>query len=412
MRRSENRLGRQGGLESRPVPPARDSVLRRRHGIYPTPPALVGYLVRSVHRLLQSRFGWSAGLADPRVRLLDPAAGTLPFLRAAWRLALEACWHQGGDPQELLATHLLPSSLGVEILPEIHARGIAAVHRLLALYGHPLAPETPLPLLRGDSLEAAPVRDFPANVVLGNPPWRGRSGPAGEWITGLIADYFQVDGQPLGERNSKWLHDDAVRFLRLAQWKIAQAGEGIAALVLPHTGLDAPTFRGLRASLLASFEEIYALDLHGNYRKQERSPEGGADENVFPGVAQGVALLVLVKRPGLPKRVLRADLYGRRREKLAVLVAAHTGTTAWTPVEPGAPFFLFGASGRQIERDFRRGLPLPAIFPRFSTGVITGCDALAIHFDRQRLEERIGALREAPEPDRRLSSDAWEQLRN
>jgi hypothetical protein len=91
--------------------PTRNPARQRRHGIYPTPPALVGYLVRSVHRLLQARFGWSAGLADPRVRLLDPAAGAMPFLRAAWRLALEACWHQGGEPRELLAPNLAPALL-------------------------------------------------------------------------------------------------------------------------------------------------------------------------------------------------------------------------------------------------------------------------------------------------------------
>ncbi|HEV7506564.1 MAG TPA: hypothetical protein VGS07_16805 [Thermoanaerobaculia bacterium] len=38
-------------------------------------------------------------------------------------------------------------------------------------------------------------------------------------------------GQPLGERNPKWLQDDYVKFLRLAQWKIDQAGEGIVAFV-------------------------------------------------------------------------------------------------------------------------------------------------------------------------------------
>jgi predicted helicase len=306
---------------TRPVLPDRNPARQRRHGIYPTPPALVGYLVRSVHRLLQSRFGWSTGLADPRVRLLDPAAGAMPFLRAAWRLALEACWHQGGDPRELLAAHLLPHSLGVELLPDVHARGTAALRRVLALYGDPPAPEAPLPfLLLGDSLApTAPIRDFPANVILGNPPWRGRSGPGGEWMKQLLADYFKVDGQPLRERNSKWLNDDAVRFLRLTQWKIEQSGEGIAALVLPHTGLDAPTFRGLRGALLDSFDEVYALDLHGNRRKRETSPDGGADENVFRGVLQGVALLVLVKRPGLVRRLLRADLYGVRRDKLRIL---------------------------------------------------------------------------------------------
>src|SRR5436309_2761870 len=50
---------------------------RRRHGVYATPPPVVGYLVRSVHRLLQERLGWAAGLAACRVRLLDPTAGRL-----------------------------------------------------------------------------------------------------------------------------------------------------------------------------------------------------------------------------------------------------------------------------------------------------------------------------------------------
>ena len=130
----------------------------------------------------------------------------------------------------------------------------------------------------------------------------------------------------MGERNSKWLNDDAVRFLRLAQWKIEQAGEGIAALVLPHTSLEAPTFRGLRGSLLKSFDEIYALDLHGNRRKGERGPAGEPDENVFSRVSQGAAIFLLVKKPGLQKRVLRSDLYGSRREKLAVLATTHAGT--------------------------------------------------------------------------------------
>ena len=74
---------------SRPGEPLSPSS-RRRHGVYATPPPLVGYLVRSIHRLLQEKLGWVAGLADPRVRLLDPAAGTMNFVRAAWRLALEA----------------------------------------------------------------------------------------------------------------------------------------------------------------------------------------------------------------------------------------------------------------------------------------------------------------------------------
>ncbi len=295
---------------------------KRRYGVYITPPALVEYLVRSAHRLVQERLGWEGGLADSRVRLLDPAAGTMSFLRAAWRLALEATWHLGGEREVCLREHLLPHSLAVELLPELHARGLANLARMVRAHGCAVDPAE-LPSICGDALAPAPaLRDFPANVILGNPPWGPGAGKTGGWIDGLLADYFQVDGEPLRERNRKWLQDDAIRFLRLSQWKIEQAGEGIAALVVPHNSLDAPTFRGLRASLLRTFEEIYVLDLHGNGRKAERSPTGGPDENVFPGIRQGVAVLLLVKRQGLRRRVWHADLYGDRRHKLAALRAA------------------------------------------------------------------------------------------
>jgi type ISP restriction-modification system protein len=380
--------------------------IRRELGVYSTPSPLAGYLARSLHRLLQSRFGWSNGLADPRVRLLDPAAGSMNFLRAAWRLALEDGWHRGVEARDLLREHLLPHSLGVEILPEAHARGASTLRRFLRVYGYEIGSGERLPTLLGDALAPVPeVRDFPANVVLGNPPWRGRSTPAGDWIAGLVADYFQVEGEPLGESNSKWLHDVALKFLRLAQWKIEAAGEGIAALVLPHNGLDAPTFRGLRRSLLDTFDEIYALDLHGNRRKREQGPEGGPDENVFAGIAQGVAVFLLLRQPGLPKRVLRADLYGRRRDKLVTLAATHVGTTHWQTVEPTGPAFLFVVGDERLEREYRGGWALPEIFPVHSTGVITGRDALATDLDRQTLIERLTS------PGGRLDAAQREQLR-
>ena len=300
----------------------------------------------------------------------------------------------------------------MELLPAAHARGTAALRRFLAACGYPLDPDTPLPALLGDSLTpAAAVRDFPANVVLGNPPWRSRSGPRGEWISALLADYFQVDGHPLGERNSKWLHDDAVRFLRLAQWKVEQAGEGIAALVLPHTAFEAPTFRGLRGSLLACFDEVYALDLHGNQRKREQNPGGGADENVFQGVAQGAALLVLVKRPGLAKRLLRADLYGARADKLRTLAAAHVGTTGWEEIHPRPTAYLFTSADERLEQEYLRGIPLPEIFPVSTTGVITGRDEMATDLDWKTLIGKLGALRQAGEPGLVLDAKRWEALR-
>jgi len=61
-----------------------------------------------------------------------------------------------------------------------------------------------------------------------------------------------------------------VKFIRFAQWRIEQTGHGILAFVTNHGYLDNPTFRGMRESLLHSFDTIYLLDLHGNSKKKER----------------------------------------------------------------------------------------------------------------------------------------------
>jgi len=365
----------------------------RKRGIYATPPPLVGYVARSVDRLLVERFGRTEGLADRDVRLLDPAAGPMNFVIEACRLAIE----RGNAPG--------PRFAGVELVPEEHAKGVAAMRSFLTAHG---SAHQSVPLYLADSLSGpAPwSRQHVGGILiaLGNPPWRGHSANDGLWIRTLLRSYrlpdgrrdegyFRVDGAPLGERNPKWLADDYVKFLRAAQWAVDRTGLGIVAFVVNHTCLDAPTFRGVRRSLLRTFEEIYVLDLHGNRRKRERSPDGGRpDEGVFSGVAQGAAVLLLVKHPALAKRVFRADLYGTRTEKLRVLGTWDAATTPWRQIRPRAPLYLFAATDAQVDREFRRGLSLPEIFPVHSPGVITGRDSLFTGIDRRTLEERIASL--------------------
>jgi predicted helicase len=66
-----------------------------------------------------------------------------------------------------------------------------------------------------------------------------------------------------------------VKFLRFAQWKIQKSGHGIVGMITNHSYLDNPTFRGMRQSLMKTFDEIYILDLHGNSLKKETAPDGG-----------------------------------------------------------------------------------------------------------------------------------------
>jgi len=332
---------------------------------------LVRYVVRSVHLLLQSRLGLAGGLGDPGVRLLDPAAGSMNFIRAAWRIVLES------------ACPGMAHFTGIELLPDLHARGRATLRRFLNVIGCDAGPAR-ISTVNADALAPAPeILDHSFNVIVGNPPWRGRSSHHGPWMAGLLRDYFQMEGPR--ERNPKWLQDDYVKFLRLAQWLIeeSEGSEGIIAFVLNHNFLEAPTFRGLRRSLLATFQEIYVLDLHGNARRKESG-------NVFRGVAQGAAVLFLVRKPGLPQRVLRADLHGSRREKLATLGRTDALTTAWTQVSPRPPAFLLIHGDRAIEREYERGLSIPDIFPLHGAGIVTGCDAERTALDRDTLRTRFG----------------------
>ena len=137
-------------------------------------------------------------------------------------------------------------------------------------------------------------RDDPILVVLGNPPYSGISANRGQWITDLIKDYRFVDGKPLGEKKV-WLADDYVKFIRFGQWRIERKGQGVLGLITNHGFLDNPTFRGMRQSLMKTFSDIYVLDLHGSSKKNEVSPSGKVDNNVFD-IQQGVAISCFVKR--------------------------------------------------------------------------------------------------------------------
>ena len=66
-----------------------DPAERERRGVYYTPEPVVGYIVRSLHEILKTRFGKPDGLADRGVTLLDPAAGTMTFIAKAAQTAVD-----------------------------------------------------------------------------------------------------------------------------------------------------------------------------------------------------------------------------------------------------------------------------------------------------------------------------------
>ena len=213
------------------------------------------------------------------------------------------------------------------------------------------------------------------------------------WIGELIEYYKVIDGQWLDEKNPKWLQDDYVKFIRFAQWKIDQNGEGVLGFITNHSYLDNPTFRGMRQSLMTSFDEIYVLDLHGNSLKKERCPDGSKDENVFD-IRQGVAISLFIKKKGLKKKVLHSECWGLREGKYDWLLGNDIKTTEWQEIKPKSPFYLFIPMEEAFLEAYSKYPKITEIFPTNSIGIVTSRDDFVIDFDRQPLVGRIKVFRD------------------
>ena len=397
-----------------------DPVLREQRGVYFTPEPVVGYIVRSVDSLLRSHFGRRDGLASDSVHILDPATGTGSFLLAVVEQIHETMRGQRGIWPDYVRRQLLPRLHGFELLMAPYT----LAHMRLGLYlgekGCPLGEDDRLNILLTNSLDrgvkkeeqlwedhivaeanaAAEVKnDKPIMVVLGNPPYSGHSANKGDWIRELLRDYYKVDGAALKERNPKWLQDDYVKFIRFGQWRIEQNGEGVLAFITNHSWLDNPTFRGMRQSLLNSFSEIYVLDLHGNSKKKETTPEGNRDDNVFD-IQQGVSIAFFIKQRDHcgPARVFHSDLWGLRREKYDVLNASNFEDMDWQELVPQSPSYFFVPFDYEGWRVYEQGWKVTDIFPVNSVGIVTSRDKFVLDFDRESLCERFAIFRDQKRP--------------
>ncbi len=414
-----------------------DPATRERRGVYYTPEPVVKYIVKSVHHLLKSRFGLRDGLADPAVTVLDPAAGTLTFPAEAIRLAVQEYVEKYGEggKQGFIRDQILKNYYALELMMAPYAIGHMKISYLLESLGYHLQEEDSFQLYLTNTLEmedieqisipgisslseesrlAGKVKREPILVIMGNPPYSGSSSNRNDWTEKLLKEdldgaqsYYSVDGEPLGERNPKMLQDDYVKFLRFAQWKIHKAGQGIVAMITNHSYLDNPTFRGMRQSLLKTFDEILILDLHGNSLKKETAPDGGKDENVFD-IRMGVAIALFVKGKETTQSKTKAyhsDLFGIRSRKYNRLNNGQLNETTWTEIQPKSKFFFFLPRDSSGETAFYSYPPITEIFIEFSSGIKTHRDNFVYDFDKDALLRRINQFR-----DLSISDDMIRQI--
>ena len=398
-----------------------DAEGRVNRGVYYTRPPIISYIVRSVDILLKTKLGKVDGLADDTALVLDPATGTGGFL-------LETLTHihqyvtdtyGSGYWQQYVNGKLVKRLSGFEILVASYTIAHLKLSLFLQDQGWNPTDTERLCIYLTNTLEEAQEketipfagfiaeeaneavsikRDKPILAIIGNPPWSRKSANPSRhksgkltFIGNLIEDYKKVDGKPFDD-NFQPLQADYVKFIRWAQWRIEKNGEGVIGYVVRDSFLDGPTFRGMRQSLINSFNAIYLLNLHGNPFSKEAVPDGEKDENVFE-ILQGVSILLCVKERdnSTPAKVYYADMWGNRTKKYQMLLNTDIQSTAWTKLHPTSPLHLFVPQHivKEREREYKHRWAISDIFSKGVTGLFTGKDELTIQRDPELVREII-----------------------
>ena len=398
---------------------AYDPSIRDKRGVFYTPEPVVGYIVRSINQILKTHFDIADGLAGENVTLLDPAGGTLTFPAEAIKLAVTEYTEKygSGGKTKLIKNQILNNFYAFELMMAPYAIGHLKMSFLFEELGYRLSDDERFKLYLTNTLEMEDLEQVqipglsslseeshlagevkkkqPILVIFGNPPYSGISSNMNEWTEKLLKQnidgaqsYYEVDGKPLGEKKL-WLQDDYVKFLRFAQWKIQAAGFGIVGMITNHSYLDNPTFRGMRQSLMNTFNEIYIIDLHGNSLKKETCPDGSKDENVFD-IRQGTAIALFIKQKDKKGcNVYHVDQYGLREKKYKWLDSKKFEIKNYQSIYPKSPWYFFVPRDVDKIQEYLKWKPINEIFPVNVTGIVTARDSFVIDFDKNRLRNRI-----------------------
>jgi predicted helicase len=415
-----------------------DPRLRKARGVWYTPHPVVNFIVRAVDDILKTEFGLAEGLANTsktkikvqlqetdkrykdniktveeevhRVQILDPATGTGTFLAEVIKQIHKGFEGQQGIWSNYVETHLLPRLNGFELLMASYAMAHLQLDLLLTETGYKPKTNQRFRVFLTNSLEESHPdtgtlfanwlsteaneankikRDTPVMVVMGNPPYSISSSNKGEWILKLIDDYKKG----LNERKIN-LDDDYVKFIRYGQYFIERNGSGILAYISNNSFIDGITHRQMRKHLLECFDKIYILDLHGNAKKKEVSPDGSPDQNVFD-IMQGVAVNIFVKT-GKKKNnelgsVFHLDLFGSRNKKYDWLLDSDFNSLRYNKIDFHSPYFFFVP--KQIRNtNYDSWFSLNEIFQDYNSGVKTDRDPLFIGFQKGDIESRFKTL--------------------
>jgi len=390
-----------------------DPKKRKARGVYYTPLPVVSYITRSINILLKEKFGKKLGFASEGVTLLDPASGTLTFPANAIEITkkeIDKSPNAGSWPQ-IVKNHILKNYYAFELLMAPYIIGHLKISLLLEDLGYKMengerfqlyltntldlsdVEKSTLPFVAGLSEEAEKARvikkDIPILVVMGNPPYSVSSAnliKENSEYKNLYESYKEVVRKE--EKNIQPLSDDYIKFIAFAHWKIKQVGQGIVGMITNNSYLDGLIHRDMRRKLSEDFDEIYILNLHGNSKRNEKTPKGSKDENVFD-IQQGVGIILMVKSGAREKKIKYFDLYGLRKEKGDFLESHDVKNTKWQELELKEPNFWFVPKDMRGEKVYNKFISVKDIFEKYNAGVATGKDEVLVDFNKQALARKL-----------------------
>lgn len=426
-----------------------DPVQRKSFGAYYTPVQVVRYMVGMVDKMLVDEFKISGGLSDnstteitlksdpyivknktmyektisvPQIAILDPACGTgtfgaeiIRFVKDKYFSGTNAAFYRKWIQDK---NGLLSRLIGFEIMMTSYVVAHLKIRRTITETLGCLPDENlPSNIFLTNTLaepksvieknEQLTMFDFsgaitkeaenadiwkarrPIKVIIGNPPYLAASTNPYD----ISAYKVETDGKtPFGEKKH-WLNDDYVKFIRFAQQHIEKDGKGILAFISNNGYLDNPTFRGMRASLLRTFDKIYILNLHGNSMKKEVAPDGSKDENVFD-ITVGVAIIIAVKTSKNKDwaKVYYGDLYGLRENKFDLLDSDKVSFDELDLDKKMAYFIPQNYDGKEV---YENGVSVYELFPIKVSGIVSGNDGVSFAPTKDELTRRINIVKNA-----------------
>lgn len=411
---------------------------REARGVYYTPKPVVDFIIRSVDIILKEKFGKEKGLANESVQVLDPATGTGTFLMSAIQEIYTGIRKENiilgsemvqKEFNKIVINHILKHFFAFELLVAPYAIAHLKLTLLLEEFGFNfvstksdsdddndrlkiyLANTLDDPNAKGDQGQAGgnfesiafpsiPVEsekarriknDAPIIAIVGNPPYSSVSTNIGKWVKELVNDYLYIDGIRIEEKSKRNnLQNDYVKFIRFAQWKLSQAEKGVIGFITDNSYLDGKTFRGMRKNLLDIFSEIFILNLHGDSKRKEKSPEGLADKNVFD-ITQGVAIVFLIKNESnkTEKGIYYFDLLASKKDIKFDWLNSHNFTDITKKLLPKTPNYYFIPIDTLMEEEWNSFISIKDIFSAYGTGIKTNRDGFVVDFDANQLLARM-----------------------